>query len=555
MSQLTTLVVLFVSSLAYYYYKFVVVPPHETNIDPFFRRQQIENMIWQSWTNYRQSGGWDNDIYHPLTPTTSHNMNDEAGPLGWIIIDSIDTLWYVTNYTTNDTVRSKFNNELSDIELWCENTLDYDLDSEVNLFETTIRMLGGLLSAYQMTNSTTYRNKAIELADRLMPIFNETTSGVPFSSINLHTGHAVKNHADMGASSTAEFTTLQLEFKYLSIITGDKRYWEVVEKVYKPLYETNNLLESFDGLIPIYTFPDNAKFFGDNIRMGSRGDSFYEYLLKQYLMTGETLYRKLYDHSIAGMKHHLLKRSGPNGFMYIAERPMGLSNIHSSKMDHLVCFMGGLMAMGATEGHFIDDAREMSWWDETREQDWLISQELTYTCHQMYDQTPTGLAPEIVVFNDRGSMEFNDFINHAEEKGWWIAPSNDFAIKPLDAHNLQRPETVESIMILYHLTKDPMYRQWGAKILDSFIEHSCINCDEESPKIAYTCLDNVINLPSAKRDNMESFWMAETLKYLYLLFQDDIDLTKMVFNTEAHPFPVIDPELLQKLNLTTGWTI
>ena len=561
MSRLTPLAVLFVSSLAYFYYS-NFIKPSKTNIDPDFRSQQIENVILQTWNDYKLNG-WGKDIYHPINYRTSRNMPMSGQPLGWIIIDALDTLLYVQSYSNNVTTRDNVRKEIENITDWCANTLNYDIDAEVNIFETTIRMLGGLLSSYYLTgmtyttnsNSSTvdpnvFLQKAVDLADRLIPAFNQSATGIPYSSINLHSGHARKNHVDMGASSTAEFTTLQLEFKYLSILTGDDKYWKYVESVYKPLYQNNNLIDSYDSLIPIYTFPDTAKFYTNNIRMGSRGDSFYEYLLKQYLFTHETLYYQLYRRAMDGMKRHLLRKSYPNGLVYISERPNGLNNIHSSKMDHLVCFMGGLLAMGATEGLNINEARTMDWWDYDREEDWSLAQELTYTCYQMYKQTPSGLAPEIVVFNDPESMEAKEF--NSEDTNWWISPTKDFAIKPLDAHNLQRPETVESIMILYHITKDPKYRKWGAEILDSFIKNSCIHCDDPN-SITYTSLDNMIEIPTRKRDNLESFWIAETLKYLYLLFQDDFDLTRIVFNTEAHPFPVVNQELLKKLNLTTGW--
>lgn len=555
------------SSLAYYYYS-NFVKPYVKNIDPKFRSEQIENVILQTWFDYKLNG-WGKDIYHPINYRTSRNMPISGQPLGWIIIDASDTLLYVHSYSNNQTIRETVQNEIEIIADWCINTLDYDIDADVNIFETTIRMLGGLLSSYYLME-TTYNNtnysynnnntlksnifleKAIDLADRLIPAFNQSITGIPYSSINLHSGHAKRNHVDIGASSTAEFTTLQLEFKYLSILTGDDKYWKYVESVYKPLYENNNLIDSYDSLIPIYTFPDTGRFYTNNIRMGSRGDSFYEYLLKQYLFTHETLYYQLYRKAIDGMKRHLLCRSSPNGLVYISERPNGLNSIRSSKMDHLVCFMGGLLAMGATEGLSINKARTMDWWNYEREQDWLLAQELTYTCYQMYKQTPTGLAPEIVVFNDPESVEANHF--NSKDTDWWISPTKDFAIKPLDAHNLQRPETVESIMILYHITKDNKYRQWGAEILDSFIKHSCIHCDEPN-SITYTSLDNMIKIPTKKKDNLESFWIAETLKYLYLLFQDDFNLTEIVFNTEAHPFPVINQELLKELNLTTGWSI
>lgn len=507
-------------------------------------REQIERVFLDSWEDYSRNG-WPYDVYGPLSHSR-RNMPRSGDPMGWIIIDALDTMLIMYNSTTSH--KPEFLKSILEAQVWIDNELTYDIDAEVNIFETTIRMLGGLLSAYHYSsalkigNPKIYLNKAVELTDRLGAAFENTESGIPYSSVNLRTGDAVKNHVDDGASSTAEFTTLQLEFKYLSYLTGNSTYWRLAENVYPPLYKKNNLLEVYQGLAPIYTYPDSGYFLGQNIRFGSRGDSFYEYLLKQYLLTHEKLYYDLYRQSIEGMKKFLVAKSKPNGFTYVGERPFGLSNPLDPKMDHLVCFMGGLLAMGATEGLPINEARKERFWDTVREDDWKLAQELTHTCYQMYHQTPSGLSPEIVVFNDGKPVP----------PGSWLSPSGDFYVKPADKHNLQRPETVESIMFLYHLSKDEKYRQWGYEILSNFCEHTCGETPES--RKMYVSLGDCISIPTKKSDSIESFWLAETLKYLYMLFQDEIDLSTMVFNTEAHPFPVLDTMQLREMGLVTGWS-
>ena len=102
-------------------------------------------------------------------------------------------------------------------------------------------------------------------------------------------------------------------------------------------------------------------------------------------------------------------------------------------------------------------------------------------------------------------------------------------------HNLQRPETVESIFYMYRATKDPKYRDWGWNIFQAFEKHTRV-------EHGYASIDNVRRPERVGyRDKMETFYLAETLKYLYLLFSDDPDLIaldKWVINTEAHPLPV-----------------
>ncbi|QLL32450.1 hypothetical protein HG536_0C06190 [Torulaspora globosa] len=507
-------------------------------------RTEIETVFLETWRDY-SSNGWPYDVYSPLGHS-KRNMPPSGDPMGWIIVDALDSMFMM--YNSSSVHKNELLKGILEAQVWIDNELSYEIDAEVNIFETTIRMLGGLLSAHyyaselRIGNPRVYLRKAVDLCDRLALAFEKSESGIPYSSVNLQTGEAIKNHVDDGASSTAEFTTLQMEFKYLSYLTGNSTYWKLAENVYPALYKENDLLDRYHGLAPIYTYPDSGRFMGQNIRFGSRGDSFYEYLLKQYLLTHEKLYYDLYRQSMEGMKAFLVSQSSPSKFAYIGEKPHGLMNALDPKMDHLVCFMGGLLAMGATEGQNINKARRSLSWNSQKEEDWRLAQDLTHTCYQMYHQSPSGLAPEIVVFNDGRAIPDNA----------WLSPSGDFYVKPADRHNLQRPETVESIMFLYHLTKDDKYRQWGYEIFSSFANNTC-EFSADSQKL-YLSLKDCIDLPTVKSDNIESFWLAETLKYLHLLFQDDVDLTRVVFNTEAHPFPTFEPERMRELGLRTGWS-
>ncbi|CAN6446386.1 unnamed protein product [Victoria cruziana] len=107
-------------------------------------------------------------------------------------------------------------------------------------------------------------------------------------------------------------------------------------------------------------------------------------------------------------------------------------------------------------------------------------------------------------------------------------------IKPNDRHNLLRPETVESLFVLYRITKDPKYREWGWQIFQDFEKYTKVETG------GYTSLDDVTTIPPRRRDKMETFFLGETLKYLYLLFGDEnvLPLDEFVFNTEAHPLPI-----------------
>lgn len=143
------------------------------------------------------------------------------------------------------------------------------------MFELTIRVLGGLLSAYALTgsNDTMLLSKAVELADILLPAF-ATPSKIPLSSIDFATKKAVGADGGRGFSSTAEATTVQMEFKYLAIVTGEEKYWNVVQEAEGVvLREAEGRGEK--GLVPIFVDVETGKFAGEVVRLGSRGDSYY----------------------------------------------------------------------------------------------------------------------------------------------------------------------------------------------------------------------------------------------------------------------------------------
>jgi mannosidase alpha-like ER degradation enhancer 2 len=91
-----------------------------------------------------------------------------------------------------------------------------------------------------------------------------------------------------------------------------------------------------------------------------------------------------------------------------------------------------------------------------------------------------------------------------------------------------RPEIIESTYYLHHYTGEGEYRQMGEAMFNDFVKY----CRVDS---GYAALQNVVT--KEKRDEMESFALAETFKYFYLLFAppDTLDFDKVVFNTEAHP--------------------
>lgn len=126
----------------------------------------------------------------------------------------------------------------------------------------------GLMSSFHLSKDPIFLSKAVELADKLLIAF-DTPSHIPLSSINLKETRAIP--APYSGASTAEATSLQMEFKYLTYLTKDPKYWNAAQSVMKTVFKQ----DVPDGLVPIFMEPTTGAFIGGEVRLGSRGDSYY----------------------------------------------------------------------------------------------------------------------------------------------------------------------------------------------------------------------------------------------------------------------------------------
>lgn len=189
-----------------------------------------------------------------------------------------------------------------------------------------------------------------------------------------------------------------------------------------------------------------------------------------------------------------------SGMKIVAELPQGVGGQVSPKMDHLVCFLPGTIALAATGGETLMKARRKHNWSAEKETQIELARDLTKTCWGMYAVTETGLAPEITWFK-AADLDVEPIRSSSSNNiSTW---KEDYIIKPRDAHNLQRPETVETLFMMWRITEDPLYREWGWTIFQAFDQHAFIGRGK-----GYTSVNNVNAVPSPLRDNMESFWLV-----------------------------------------------
>ncbi|KAJ3208629.1 mannosyl-oligosaccharide alpha-1,2-mannosidase [Clydaea vesicula] len=484
-----------------------------------------------AFKGYREYA-WGYDELHPNSKIGRNSFR-----MGLTIIDSMDTLYI------QGLVDKRLMDEFELCREWVRDHLKFD-EGEVNLFETTIRVVGGLLSTYHLTNDKIFLMKATELVDKLMIAF-ETPAGIPYASVNLEKAEGVAAQGfQNGASTTSEVSTIQLSFNYLSYLTKDNKYAKAARKV-MDILEKN---EPATSLVPILVSPQTGKYVGSTIRLGSRGDSYYEYLWKQWYHNGkkEKRFHDMWVRAWTGVKNWLIDVTPREGFIYIGEWNNGeptevLETISklgkdpgieyrkknftdkkekqiSPKMDHLVCFLPGTVLLSITNGKTLQEIKKTRKLTEIEEEDFFLAEGLLRTCYEMYRMNPTFLASEITMFRKKFESD----------------QGPDMYIKSADTHNLLRPETVESLFYFYRITGNETYRN----IWQGFEKYSKVATG------GYTNLRDVTKTDGPSGDRMETFFLGETLKYFYLLFSDDNEnlypLDKYCFNTEAHAFPIID---------------
>ncbi|EGC38588.1 hypothetical protein DICPUDRAFT_86464 [Dictyostelium purpureum] len=430
-----------------------------------------------AWDSYK-NGSWGYDEWAPAYFIGKNWL----GALGLTIIDSLDTLHIMD-----------MKDELYDGREWLSN-LKYSNTTghEISVFEFNIRYLGGCLAMYDLTGDVVYLEKAVEFGDLLMLAFSDSFP-FPYAFLNIKTKYARNKGGN--CLVLAMFGTMSLEFTRLSDLTGDSKYKDRVDIILDSLAKMKT---KYNGLYPCMVSMDATEFCYSSISLGAKGDSFYEYLLKMWIYTdGEEKYSRLFVASADSIIKYLYRvTKAGHGF---------IGKIKDDRLEelneHLTCFAGGMFALASVTN--------ITGNTEKNEIYMQVAKEITKTCVQSYFKSPTGLGPEIFKFDPvTGEILLNDVNLY-----------------------ILRPETIESLFILYRLTGDIIYQEWGWKIYKSIELHCRV------PN-GYIGLKNIIT--GFKGTTQQSYFMSETLKYLYLLFVDSsiIPLDKYVFNTEAHPIKI-----------------
>jgi len=285
----------------------------------------------------------------------------------------------------------------------------------------------------------------------------------------------------------------------LSQMTGDPRFREVADAAFEAIQAPG-----IKGLMPVYlTPPDRSpvRALNSKFAFGALADSYYEYLLKQWIQSpGEARFK-----TMPGLvKPRPAPSQGAAPKYKLVEVAPGGETIW--KMDHLSCYAPGMIALGLSElpkEDLAESGRNATWWS--------VAQGLTESCVELWTSTKTGLAPEFVMLKSSAPFESREVPRQGR-------------------HSFLRPETAESLFYLFRATGDEKYRRWGEKLFQAILDHAKV-------PTGFCSVEDVNQVPTEKVDELQSFVLAETFKYLYLLFApaDRLDMGRYVLNTEGHP--------------------
>uniref|UniRef100_A0AC34R7A7 Alpha-1,2-Mannosidase n=1 Tax=Panagrolaimus sp. JU765 TaxID=591449 RepID=A0AC34R7A7_9BILA len=463
--------------------KEVIAVPNNPDAEKLDKIREMMKFAWEGYKNY----SWGANELRPIAKQAHSQSIFGGSAMGATIVDGADTL-FIMGLTKEFEEAKKYIAETWSIK---------KATGQLSVFETTIRFIGGFLTLFALTGDEIFKTRAQETADVLMPAF-DTPTGIAKSLINPATKTASNYHWASDNSILAEFGSLHLEFEYLSQITGNPIYKEKVQKIRDHL---DGMDKFYGGLFYNYVSPNTGKFANSHVSLGALGDSFYEYLIKSYLLTNKTDEQALKMHKDASnaIQEHMIFTS-KSGLKYIAELRSG-SPEH--KMGHLACFTPGMFAL--------ESMVEKN--DERKKKLVQVAEDLANTCHESYVRSETRIGPEMFYFNNH-----DDATSKRSENGYIL-----------------RPEVLEGFFYLWRITGNQKYKDWVWDGISAIDKH----CKSAA---GYAGLKNVYKPEAGFDDVQQSFFLAETLKYAYLTFDNDaIPLDKYVFNTEAHPFPIFQP--------------
>src|SRR5678815_569370 len=359
---------------------------------------EVRAEFLHAWNGYKKYA-WGHDDLKPLSKTY-HDWYSQ--PLLMTPVDALDTM-----------ILMGLDDEATTTKQYILANLSFDKDIEVQNFEITIRLLGGLLTNYQLTGDKRFLNLAEDLGNRLLPVFNSPT-GMPYRYVNLKTGKVSKP-----ISNPAETGTLIIEFGTLSKLTGKPIFFD---KAKRALVETYNRRSKI-GLVGEWINVETGEWTNTDSHISGAIDSYYEYLLKCSLLFGDSDCKRMWNESITAINKYLADeiRGEYEVQLWYGHADMNTGARRATTYGALDAFFPAVLALSG---------------------DLKRAKSLQDSSFRMWNQA--GIEPE----------EFDYKARKITSPGY-----------PL------RPEIVESTYYLYRYTKDEKYLRMGEQLWRDFVKY------------------------------------------------------------------------------------
>ncbi|KYK58334.1 glycoside hydrolase family 47 [Drechmeria coniospora] len=469
------------------------------------RKLAVKKAFEKSWKAYKKHA-WTKDELMPLSGKGRQTFS------GWSaqLVDALDTLWIMD-------LREDFALAVKEVAVidWAK----LKDGKTINLFEVTIRYLGGLLAAHDLSREPVLLAKAVELADALYAAF-DTPNRLPPHYLDYAKARSGEQVADWSMSGAAG-GTLALEFTRLSQLTGDAKYYDATERIKRFLHRSQNTTR-IPGLWPMMMDYRREVVTGDVFSIGAGSDSMYEYLPKMHALLGglDGQYEDMTVKALDAVRRSLLFRpmtpKDENILMAGNAEWSADKTRLATEMQHLTCFLGGTYGLA---GRLLD-----------REDYVDVASRLAAGCVWAYDSFPTHIMPEIGELAACDKMDGPCPYGEHAFAGARAAGLPEGFLRVRDPRYQLRPEAIESVFYMWRITGEQRWRDAAWRMWQAIVR-------ETETELAFASIDDVMTPSGPKADTMETFWLAETTKYFYLIFDDEstINLDEWVLNTEAHP--------------------
>ncbi|KYK54418.1 glycosyl hydrolase [Drechmeria coniospora] len=518
------------------------LPPVQAKFEPesdqdkqlrLSRRGVIKDAFSKAWTSYRKHA-WMRDEVGPVSGQPKNSLN------GWgaTLVDALDTLWIMD-------MKPEFEEAIAAVHK--NISFAFSNTPGISVFETTIRYLGGLLAAHDLSGDRRMLLKARDVGDMLYMSF-DTPNHLPSLRWELKEAAQKQSQSAAQVALLAEIGSLSLEFTRLSLLTGDPKYHDAVDNIAQLLHRAQ-MYTKVPGLWPAFINPADEDFdSGSFYTLGGMSDSAYECPLKTAALLGQDSGKwvEMYLESMKASNEYLFFRPMTpenddilfSGVLHANRNSDGTSVILVPSSGHLTCFLGGVLALGSKllkeESHL------------------ALAEKITKGCVWAYSALPSGVMPEVLELTrcaDRNNCPWSESTWHdavaaanadrAEGK-----PGSELAqqfklpkgiSKINDGRYVLRPEAIESVFVMYRVTGDKKWQDIAWKMWESI--DALTSTSRGHSAVTNVNANHHEGEAADKIDVMESYWLGETLKYFYLIFSEPelINLDDWVLTTEAHP--------------------